>query len=90
MTQKDLINAMAEKSGLTKRDAGLFLTAFKDVVTDALANETDVVMTGFCSLKNVTKAARTCMNFQTGESIEVPEGRRVQFKASQVLKKALN
>ncbi len=80
MNKAQLIDAIAEKAGLTKADAKKALDAFVDSTTDALKNGDRVALIGFGSFSVSTRSARTGRNPQTGAPITIPEKTVVKFK----------
>jgi len=89
MKKKELANVMAENMDLTKKDAGLFVENFIDVMIDTLAEGEDVELYGFGKFKLSTRKAYTARNPQTGDPIEVPEKQVVTFKVAKRLKEAV-
>ena len=90
MTKADLVNAMAEKAGLSKTDAEGALKAFTESVTDALKAGEKVAMVGFGTFSVGDRAARTGQNPQTGEKIQIAAAKVPKFKAGKALKDAVN
>ncbi len=90
MTKTELVNAIAEKSGLAKSDAEKALKAFVDTVTQALQNDDKVAMVGFGTFSVGERAARTGKNPQTGAEIQIAAAKVPKFKAGKALKDALN
>ena len=90
MTKADLVNAMAEKAGLSKTDAEKALKAFSDAVTDALKAGEKVALVGFGTFSVSSRAARTGKNPQTGAKIDIPAAKTPKFKAGKALKDAVN
>lgn len=90
MTKADLVNAMAEKAGLSKADAEKALKAFTDSVTDALKAGGKVALVGFGTFSVGERAARTGKNPQTGAQIKIPAAKSPKFKAGKALKDAVN
>lgn len=90
MTKADLVNAMAEKAGLSKTDAEKALKAFADAVTDALKAGEKVALVGFGTFSVSTRAARTGKNPQTGAKINIPAAKTPKFKAGKALKDSVN
>lgn len=86
MTKADLVNAMAEKAGLSKGDAEKALKAFTDAITDALKAGEKVALVGFGTFSVGERAARTGQNPQTGEKINIPAAKSPKFKAGKALK----
>jgi DNA-binding protein HU-beta len=85
-----MINAMAEKAGLSKADAEKALKGFTDVVTEALKAGDKVSLVGFGTFSVGDRAARTGQNPQTGEKINIPAAKSPKFKAGKALKDAVN
>ena len=90
MTKADLVNAMAEKAGLSKVDAEKALKAFTEVVTKALKKDDKVALVGFGTFSVGKRAARTGKNPQTGKAIKIPAAKVPKFKAGKALKDAVN
>ena len=90
MTKADLVNAMAEKAGLSKADAEKALKAFTDAVTDALKAGEKVALVGFGTFSVGERAARTGQNPQTGAKIEIAAAKMPKFKAGKALKDSVN
>ena len=90
MNKNELIAAMAEKSGLSKKDAGAALDAFTHAVQDALLQSDKVQLVGFGTFEVKERAARTGKNPRTGEAVEIAAAKVPAFKAGKVLKDALN
>ena len=90
MNKNELIAAMAEKSGLSKKDAGVALDAFTVAVQDALLQGDKVQLVGFGTFEVKERAARTGKNPRTGEAVEIAAAKVPAFKAGKVLKDALN
>ncbi len=80
MNKAQLIDAIADKAGLTKADAKKALDAFVESTTDALKNGDRVALIGFGSFSVSTRSARTGRNPQSGAPIEIPEKNVVKFK----------
>ena len=90
MNQNELIAAMAEKSELTKKDAGAALDAFVETVTEALKQGDKVQLVGFGSFEVKARAARTGINPQTKQPVKIAASKAPVFKAGKALKDALN
>lgn len=89
MSKTELIAAMAEKSGLSKKDAGAALDAMLDSVKESLAKGEAVQIIGFGTFDVSERAARTGRNPQTGEEMEIAASKSVKFKSGKALKDAL-
>ena len=80
---------MAEKSGLSKKDAGAALEAFVESVQDALKTGDKVQLTGFGSFEVKSRAARTGINPQTKQPVTIAASKAPTFKAGKILKDSL-
>lgn len=89
MNKTELISAMAEKAEISKKDAEKALTAFTNVIADALVDGDKVQLVGFGTFEVVERAARTGRNPQTGETIEIAASKSPKFKAGKALKDAV-
>ena len=90
MNKTELINAMAEKAGLSKKDAEAALTAAVDAITEALTQEEKVQLVGFGSFEVKTRAERVGRNPKTKETIQIPASKTPVFKAGKALKDAVS
>ena len=89
MNKPELISVMAEKSGLTKKDAESALDAFVDTITEALAKGDKVQLIGFGAFEVKERAARVGRNPQTKEEIQIPASKSACFKPGKALKAAV-
>ena len=91
MSKGDLITAIANRAGLTKKAAGDALEAFIDTVTGELTNGEQVTITGFGTFKVSHRAARTGVNPQNpSQKIKIAASKVPTFKAGKNLKDAVN
>lgn len=90
MNKSELTAMVAEKAGLTKKDADKAVNAFIDSVTEGLVNGEKVVLVGFGSFETKQRAARKGKNPQTGAEINIPASTVPSFKAGRGLKDAVN
>lgn len=72
MNKDTLIGAIAEKSGLTRKDSEKALNAFTESVAEALARKEKVTLIGFGTFSVVTRASRTGRNPSTGAPMNIP------------------
>lgn len=86
MNKVTLVAKIAEKSGLSKKQAELALGAFIDSVTETLKEGDKVQMMGFGTFEVKERAARTGRNPSTGETIEIPASKTPTFKAGKALR----
>lgn len=89
MNKTELAAAVAAKTGLAKKDADAAVSAVIDAVKEALADGDKVSLVGFGTFSVKTRAARTGLNPQTKETIEIPESKVPAFKAGSALKDAV-
>jgi DNA-binding protein HU-beta len=90
MNKSELINAIAEESGLTKADAGRALDATLTSVTNALKAGDSISLIGFGTFSVKARSARTGRNPQTGEAIQIKASNIPSFKAGKTLKDSVN
>ena len=89
MNKSDVIAAMADRAGVSNKDAGGCLDAFFDVVAGEVAAGGDKVsIPGWLSFEQVTRAARMGRNPRTGESIHVPATKACKVSVGSKLKAA--
>ena len=86
MNKAELIAAVAEKAGLSKKDAEAARSAALETITAALREGDKVQLVGFGSFEVKKRAARVGRNPVTKASIEIPETRVPVFKAGKALK----
>jgi len=89
MNKTELIAAISEKSGLSKKDSEKALTAAVESITDALKAGDKVALIGFGTFEVKERAARTGRNPRTKEAITIPATKLPQFKAGKALKDAI-
>ena len=89
MNKAELIQAVAAKSGLAKKDAEVAVAAVIDSITDALKAGDKVALVGFGTFAVKARAARTGKNPQTGEAIEIAACKVPAFAAGKALKDAI-
>ncbi len=89
MNKTELVSAIAEKSGLTKKDAEIALNATIDSISSALKNKDKVQLVGFGTFETRKRAARTGRNPQTGKEIAIPASTTPVFKVGATLKEAV-
>lgn len=89
MNKTELIAAMAETSGLSKKDCDAALAAFITTVETALKSGEKVQLIGFGSFEVKERAAHTGRNPRTKETVEIPASKAPVFKAGQAFKDAI-
>lgn len=89
MNKTELIALMSEKAEISKKDAEKALTAFTNVIADALVDGNRVSITGFGTFEVVERAERQGRNPATGEAITIAASKSPKFKAGKALKDAV-
>ena len=89
MNKTELIAAVAEKSGLSKKDSEAAVVATLAALTAALKAEAKAQIVGLGSFEVKKRAARTGLNPRTKETIEIPASAVPTFKAGKALKDAV-
>lgn len=89
MNKTELIAEVAEKAGLSKKDAEKALTAVVDSITSAVVKGEKVQLVGFGTFEAKCREARMGRNPKTKETIEIPATRVPAFKAGKALKDAV-
>ena len=90
MNKTELVAAMAEKAGLSKKDAEAALKAFTDTVAEELKKGDKIALVGFGTFEVSERAAREGRNPQTGETMTIAASKAPKFKAGKALKDAIN
>ena len=86
MTKQEFIQRVAQKSGLSNRDASKAVDAFLESVTDALKARDSVNFTGFGKFSAAERAARQGVNPRTGERVQIAATTVPKFSAGSQLK----
>ena len=81
MNKTELVNAMAEKAGMTKVAAKAAMNACFDTIQEQLNKGEKVTLIGFGTFSVVERKARTAKNPQTGKAVKVPAKKVAKFKA---------
>ena len=89
MTKTGLIAAVAEKAGLTKKDAERAVNATVEAITESLVKGDKVSVSGFGIFEVKNREARVGRNPRTKETIQIPATRLPGFKAAKALKDAV-
>ena len=90
MKKTDLIAAVAEQSGLSKKDAEKAINATIDTIIKAVADGDKIQLTGFGTFQQRQRNARTGVDPRTGNSIEIPASKVPAFKAGKGFKDIVN
>jgi DNA-binding protein HU-beta len=89
MNKNEFIDAVAEKSGLSKKDCKALVDANLEVITEALAKGDSVAFVGFGTFSVADRAARTARVPGTGAEVKVPATKVAKFKVGKALKNSI-
>ena len=90
MNKTELVAAMAEEAGLSKKDAEKALKAFTDVVAAELKKGEKIQLVGFGTFEVSERTAREGRNPQTGATMTIAASKTPKFKAGKALKDSIN
>ena len=90
MNKTELVAAMADQAGLSKKDAEAALKAFTDVVAAELKKGEKIQLVGFGTFEVSERAAREGSIPQTGKSMKIAASKAPKFKAGKALKDLVN
>ena len=90
MNKTELVAAMADQAGISKKDAEKALAAFTASVTDELKKGGKVQLVGFGTFEVVERKEREGRNPQSGETMKIAASKAPKFKAGKALKDAMN
>ena len=90
MNKTELVAAMADQAGLSKKDAEAALKAFTDVVAAELKKGEKIQLVGFGTFEVSERAAREGRDALTGETMQIKASKAPKFKAGKALKDAVN
>ena len=90
MNKTELVAAVAEQAGLSKKDAEAAVKAFTDVVAEALKAGDKIHLVGFGTFEVSERAAREGRNPRTGETMIIEASKTPKFKAGKALKDLVN
>lgn len=90
MSKQDLINEIANVTGLSKAAAGRALDATTAAITKSLKKGEPVTLIGFGTFKVSKRAARNGRNPQTGAPLKIAARKAAVFTAGKALKEAVN
>lgn len=89
MNKSELVSSVADKAGLSKKDADKAVAAVIDSVVEALSKGDKVALVGFGTFEVHSRNARTGLNPRTKEKIEIPATKVPAFKAGSQFKEAV-
>lgn len=89
VSKKDLVGAVAKKTGLSQGDTSKVVDALLDEISDALKDGKRVRLIGFGTFEVRSRAARRGVNPQTNQPMDIPASRSPAFKPGKELKDAI-
>ena len=89
MNKAELISAVAEKAGMSKKDSEKVINAAFESITEALVAGDKVQLVGFGAFEVKQRGERVCRNPKTKEEVKVPATRVASFKVGKALKDAV-
>jgi len=89
MNKAELIDAVAKKANLSKRDATNAVNAALTTIKTETKKTTGVTIVGFGTFLSVKRKARTGRNPQTGEAIKIQASKTVRFRPGKAFKTSL-
>ena len=90
MNKADLVGKVAEKAGLTKKDAEKAINAFVASVQEALVKKDKVQLIGFGTFEVRERAAREGRNPRTGDKIKIAASKVPAFRPGKAMKESVN
>jgi DNA-binding protein HU-beta len=88
MNKGELVAAMADKAGVSQKDAGACLDAMFETIAAQVSMGNEVAITGWLKAERANTSARVGRNPQTGEALQVPAGTRTKLTVGSKLKAA--
>jgi DNA-binding protein HU-beta len=89
MNKSELVDFIANKTGLTKKDAANSVNAFIEAVMDSVKRDKPVTLTNFGTFLSVHRAATTKRNPKTGAAVKVAAKRVPRFRPGKAFKEAV-
>ncbi|WOC31527.1 MULTISPECIES: HU family DNA-binding protein [Caproicibacterium] len=90
MNKTELINTVAEKAAVSKKDAENVVSAVLDTIVEAVSGEEKVQLVGFGTFECRSRSARQGRDPRTNSTIEIPASKVPAFKAGKAFKDAVN
>jgi DNA-binding protein HU-beta len=90
MNKQELVSEIAEKTGLSKKDAGAAVLALTESITAALKSGDNVTLVGFGTFSVINRKARKGRNPRTGKELIIPSCNALKFTAGKNFKNAVS
>lgn len=88
MNRTDLASTIAQRTGVTVKDATAVIAGLNDVILEAIGRGEKIQLPGLLTIERVERSARTGRNPQTGEEINIPASKAAKITAGSKLKAA--
>lgn len=89
MTKGETLNALAEATGMSKKDAANFLDKMAELAYRQVKQSGEFIVPGFGKMVKVQRKARTGRNPATGQTIQIPAKTVVKFRLAKAAKEAV-
>jgi len=89
MTKSQVLNALSEKSGMSKKDVASFMETLASLAYDEVKNSGEFVLPGFGKMVKVHRKARMGVNPATGEKIQIAAKTVAKFRLAKAAKEAV-
>ena len=89
MNKAELVEAVSDKAGITKKQAGSVIDAITDTVKETLSKGERITLVGFGTFHVMERKAREGRNPRTGKKLEIPAKKVPKFKAGKNLREAV-
>lgn len=86
ITKKEIVDEIAESTGMKQVDVKVIVEQFLDEIVEAVSNGGNIEIRGFGRFKVKPRKGRVARNPRTGETVEIPEGIKPVFEPSKELK----
>ncbi|HVE59151.1 MAG TPA: HU family DNA-binding protein [Pyrinomonadaceae bacterium] len=90
LTQTEIVNSLAEKTGLKKTEVKSFFDALAGLATSEVKSNGEFTLPGFGKLVKATRKAREGRNPATGKPIKIPAKTTVKFRLGKAMKDAVS
>jgi DNA-binding protein HU-beta len=89
VNRSQLLNALAERNDMSRKEADAVLTSLVDLITETVARGEDVAISGFAKFRRIDRPARMARNPATGETVKVPAKRVARITPLKAFKDAV-
>jgi DNA-binding protein HU-beta len=89
VNRSQLLNELADRNEVSRREADEWLTSFTELITATVATGEDVAISGFCKFRRIDRPARMARNPATGETVKVAAKRVARITPLKAFKDAV-